>query len=170
MSSTADQPHRPASPLRPHTVRPVRLAELRSALQHRGLPVPQGGPATEELAFTGITIDSRSVEPGDLYIGLPGARRHGASFAAQADAAGAAAMLTDDDGARLAAENAPGLPVLRSADLRALVGPLAAAIYRSQPRGRRGPHAVRRDRDQRQDHHHLLHQFPAGGARDWAAD
>ncbi|MET1154393.1 UDP-N-acetylmuramoyl-L-alanyl-D-glutamate--2,6-diaminopimelate ligase [Arthrobacter sp.] len=135
VSSTADQPHRSASPLRPQTVRPVRLAELRSVLQHSHLPVPEGGPAADELAFTGITIDSRSVEPGDLYIGLPGARRHGAGFAAQADAAGAAAILTDDDGARLAAANAPDLPVLRSADLRALVGPLAAAIYRSQPEG-----------------------------------
>ncbi|UNK47637.1 UDP-N-acetylmuramoyl-L-alanyl-D-glutamate--2,6-diaminopimelate ligase [Arthrobacter sulfonylureivorans] len=108
-------------------------------LQHRGLPVPEGGQATEELAFTGITIDSRSVEPGDLYIGLPGAHRHGAGFAAQAAALGAAAILTDDDGARLAAENAPGLPVLSSADLRALVGPLAAAIYRSQPEGGEAP-------------------------------
>ena len=139
VSSTADQPHRPASPLRPQTVRPVGLAELRSALQHRGLPIPQGGPATEGLAFTGITIDSRSVEPGDLYIGLPGARRHGASFAAQADAAGAAAMLTDDDGARLAAENAPGLPVLRSADLRALVGLWRRRSTAASPRAARPP-------------------------------
>lgn len=133
MSSTAQQPHRSASPLRPETVRPVRLSTLRTVLQHRGLPVPEGGPAAGELAFTGVTIDSRSVESGDLYIGLPGARRHGAEFAAQAAAAGAAAILTDDDGARLASDAAPGLPVLRSGNLRGLVGPLAAAVYNSQP-------------------------------------
>ena len=39
---------------------------------------------------TGISMDSRSVHEGDLYVALPGAKTHGASFAAAAVAAGAA--------------------------------------------------------------------------------
>ena len=49
----------------------------------------------------GITADSRLVEPGDLYVALPGAARHGASFVPDALAAGAVAVLTDEAGRRL---------------------------------------------------------------------
>ncbi|KOU67118.1 UDP-N-acetylmuramoylalanyl-D-glutamate--2,6-diaminopimelate ligase [Streptomyces sp. WM4235] len=77
--------------------------------------------------ITGITHDSRAVRPGDLYAALPGAKAHGADFAAQAAALGAAAVLTDPAGAERAA--ATGLPVLAVADPRARMGELAAAIY-----------------------------------------
>lgn len=35
---------------------------------------------------TGVTIDSRHVCRGDLYVAMPGATTHGASFAAQPSA------------------------------------------------------------------------------------
>ena len=41
-----------------------------------------------DVRVTGVTLDSRAVRPGDLYAALPGARVHGAAFAADA-AAGA---------------------------------------------------------------------------------
>ncbi|MFY9933688.1 MAG: Mur ligase domain-containing protein, partial [Streptosporangiaceae bacterium] len=48
-----------------------------------------------ELGNTsGLTLDSRSVQPGDLYVALPGTRVHGAAFCADAVAAGAVAVLT----------------------------------------------------------------------------
>ena len=50
-------------------------------------------------AITGITLDSRQVRPGDLYVGLHGLHAHGASFAASAVESGAVAVLTDEDGA-----------------------------------------------------------------------
>lgn len=76
---------------------------------------------------TGIALDSRSVEPGDLYVAMPGLRTHGARHAAQAIERGAVAVLTDDEGAALL----PGLaiPVLIRDDPRSIVGPLAAEIY-----------------------------------------
>ncbi len=40
-------------------------------------------PATD-VEVTGITHASGEVRPGDLYAALPGARRHGAEFAADA--------------------------------------------------------------------------------------
>jgi UDP-N-acetylmuramoyl-L-alanyl-D-glutamate--2,6-diaminopimelate ligase len=79
------------------------------------------------VVVTGITHDSRAVRPGDLYAALPGARLHGADFAAQAAGAGAAAVLTDPAGTERAA--AAGLPVLTVTDPRARMGELAAAIY-----------------------------------------
>jgi UDP-N-acetylmuramoyl-L-alanyl-D-glutamate--2,6-diaminopimelate ligase len=75
----------------------------------------------------GITHDSRLVHPGDLYVALPGRRHHGAQFAAQAAAAGAAAVLTDAEGVRLAAPT--GLPLVVVSDPRREMAGVAAAIY-----------------------------------------
>ncbi|MGL5816549.1 MAG: UDP-N-acetylmuramoyl-L-alanyl-D-glutamate--2,6-diaminopimelate ligase [Phycicoccus sp.] len=79
-----------------------------------------------DVELTGVTLDSRAVRPGDLYAALPGARVHGADFAAAAVAAGAAAVLTDPAGARRAVgADAPLLVVDRP---RAVLGALAARI------------------------------------------
>src|SRR5215472_9525726 len=48
--------------------------------------------------LSGVTLDSRAVQPGDLYAALPGTRTHGAAYSDQAAAAGAVAILTDADG------------------------------------------------------------------------
>ena len=81
-----------------------------------------------DLGFlSGLTLDSRSVEPGDLYVALPGARVHGAAFSADAVAAGAVAVLTDPDGRARAV--ASGVPVLVLADPRARLGEIACWVY-----------------------------------------
>ncbi|HEV7935403.1 MAG TPA: UDP-N-acetylmuramoyl-L-alanyl-D-glutamate--2,6-diaminopimelate ligase [Actinomadura sp.] len=79
------------------------------------------------VTVTGITHDSRRVQPGDLYAALPGATVHGAEFAAQAAEAGAVAILTDPGG-RERAEKA-GLPILVTPDPRAVLGAAAAWVY-----------------------------------------
>ncbi|MEU3524419.1 UDP-N-acetylmuramoyl-L-alanyl-D-glutamate--2,6-diaminopimelate ligase [Streptomyces sp. NPDC038707] len=106
-------------PPRPVQVSATPLAELADQL---GTAAPD---AAAEV--TGITHDSRAVRPGDLYAALPGARLHGADFAAQAAGLGAVAVLTDADGAERAA--ATGLPVLVVDDPRGRMGELAARIY-----------------------------------------
>ena len=67
------------------------------------------------------------VGPGDLYVALPGRRHHGAEFLAAAVAAGAAAVLTDPAGARLAAGTS--VPVVVMDDPRQAMAEVAAAIY-----------------------------------------
>ena len=47
---------------------------------------------------TGITHDSRLVQPGDLYIAVPGLTQHGHEFVEQALANGAVAIATDEVG------------------------------------------------------------------------
>src|SRR5215210_7328684 len=101
------------SVLRPRAVRPVSLTDLYAA----------AAPAM----VSGVTHDSRLVRPGDLYVALPGRRQHGAVFAAQAAAGGAAAILTDADGTRLAA--AAGVPLVTVSDPRREMARAAAAIY-----------------------------------------
>ena len=80
-----------------------------------------------EATVTGCTLDSRAVEPGDLYAALPGASAHGADFAAQAVSAGAAAVLTDPAGAGAFA--AYGVPVLVAEDPRAVLGAVARWVH-----------------------------------------
>ncbi|MFT3877272.1 MAG: UDP-N-acetylmuramoyl-L-alanyl-D-glutamate--2,6-diaminopimelate ligase [Propioniciclava sp.] len=91
-----------------------------------GLPLAQLVPGVDGVV-AGVTLDSRGVRPGDLYVGLPGTRAHGASFAAQARAAGAVALLTDAAGAGLAGD--AGLPVIVVGDPRAVMATIAADVY-----------------------------------------
>ena len=76
---------------------------------------------------TGVTADSRKVQPGYLFAALPGAKADGAAFAAQAVAAGAVAVLS--------AEPLTGLdvPVVTSADPRRAYALAAAAFWGAQP-------------------------------------
>lgn len=82
---------------------------------------------TQRAAVTGVSIDSRRVLPGDLYVALPGQATHGARFAAAAVAAGASAILTDAEGAALAA--GAGVPVVTVADPRSELARVAAEVY-----------------------------------------
>lgn len=52
----------------------------------------------------GVTVDSRAVRDGFLFAALPGSVVHGATFIAAALDQGAAAILTDAEGARIAAD------------------------------------------------------------------
>lgn len=123
-----------AQTLRPNSVRPVSLGHLLDTLRDLGAevssrPAAQQSGAVEDVEVTGISMDSRGVCAGDLYVALPGAKVHGAQFAEAALNLGASAILTDAAGAQLLGE-AP-VPVLVTENLREYVGPLAALIYGS---------------------------------------
>ncbi|GAT88667.1 UDP-N-acetylmuramoylalanyl-D-glutamate--2,6-diaminopimelate ligase [Paenarthrobacter nicotinovorans] len=127
-ASNTATPDAGRSAFRPASVAAVPLAAIAGAL---GVTAPDG---SQDLGVTGITLNSRAVEPGDLYMALPGATRHGADFVPQAVEAGAVAVVTDDAGARqLALATEQPVPVLIIAEPRSAVGPLSALIYRSQP-------------------------------------
>lgn len=116
---------------------------LRSAPGPRGTATAQSG--TEALVtaspamtspgtrskVTGVTLDSRSVRPGDLYAALPGARVHGAQFAAQAARSGAHGVLTDPRGVELIGElpEPLDLPILVVDDPRGVLGEVSALVY-----------------------------------------
>jgi UDP-N-acetylmuramoyl-L-alanyl-D-glutamate--2,6-diaminopimelate ligase len=83
--------------------------------------------AEDETLVTGISLSTQRVQPGDLYAALPGAHAHGASFVAEAVAAGAVAVLTDPTGVDLCRK--VSVPVLVVDRPRALLGSLAARVY-----------------------------------------
>lgn len=85
----------------------------------------QSGP--DGLTITDISDDTRHLVKGALYVGLPGTKVDGSSFAAQAVAAGAVAILVKE-GAVL-----PSLPadvaVIEARDVRVAVGEVCARFF-----------------------------------------
>ncbi len=118
---------RSASSMRPEAAQARPLSALASLLGPSSSAVPSPGARVVRGAVTGVTLDSRRVRRGDLYVAVAGASRHGAEFAGAALAAGAAAILTDPEGRDAAA--ATGLPVLVVPDPRAVLGQVASWVY-----------------------------------------
>ena len=74
-----------------------------------------------------MTLDSRQVQPGDLYAALPGERAHGADFSREAVARGAVAILTDPVGRDRAAPY--GVPVFVVASPRERLAEVSCWVY-----------------------------------------
>jgi UDP-N-acetylmuramoyl-L-alanyl-D-glutamate--2,6-diaminopimelate ligase len=113
--------------IRPARQRPKPLSALGSLLGVRLASVGSSFSPNDLGCVTGVTLDSRVVAPGDLYVALPGTRVHGAAFCADAVAAGAVAVLTDPDGRARAA--ATGVPVFVLADPRGKLGEVSCWVY-----------------------------------------
>ena len=105
-------------------VRQGRLSEL--GLTARGGRDPM---------VTGVEIDSRAVLPGMLFAALPGAAQHGALHIASALQKGAAAILTDAEGAAIAAGVLAASPaaLVLAEDARATLAGAAALWFGAQP-------------------------------------
>ena len=119
-----------ATTLRPTGLPGVGWAHLLDAVGLTAGPIAQA--VAGELVITGITADSRLVQPGDLYVAAPGSTVHGADFAAEAVARGAVAILTDgagEDRALGAVSSSDTAPVLIVEHPRDLVPALADRIY-----------------------------------------
>ena len=102
-----------------------QLGERSGSLEQ---PVPDPAVA-RAVVLTGLTMSSRTVQPGDLYVAPAGATTHGARFAADAVRSGAVAVLTDPDGAQLCQETGVDVPVVVVPKPRSVVGDLAALLY-----------------------------------------
>ena len=119
----------PATPdtaaLRPSDPSPQDLSALLDAAPGLTAQGPVGG-----VVVTGCTHDSRAVRAGDLYAALPGAHAHGATYADEAVAAGAVAVLTDPVGAtQVASLPGPAVPMLVAAVPRSVLGQVASRVH-----------------------------------------
>lgn len=117
--TTASAPLPPV--LRPENPPHRPLAEL---AERFGLDVHG---AVDGVMVRGITLATADLRAGEVFVGIHGARRHGAEFAAAAAAQGAVAILTDVAGAEIA--RASGLPILVTTDPRAVLGEVSAWLY-----------------------------------------
>jgi UDP-N-acetylmuramoyl-tripeptide--D-alanyl-D-alanine ligase len=88
-----------------------------------------GRPAGQAFAATGVSIDTRTLEPGDLFVALAGVR-DGHEFVGQALAKGAAGVL--------AARPVEGPAVMVSGEVLAALEALGRAARDRAPQARRG--------------------------------
>ena len=95
------------------------VAALTLADVARALQVEAPG---SEVALSSVSIDSRTLLPGALFVAVAGPRFDGHEFLAQAQQRGAAAALVHRDA------DAAGLPVLRVADTTRALADLATAV------------------------------------------
>ena len=106
---------------RPATLAHQKLIDLAALIQAETV----AGPHTK---VSGLTLASKSVHAGDLFVAAAGQAAHGIQFLDAAIDAGARAVLTDPVGAQQVPE---GFPMLVVPDPRAVVAMVAAAIYDS---------------------------------------
>ena len=94
-------------------------------------------PVSDQTEITSLTWDSRNVEPGALYVALPGERVDGHACAASAVAAGAACVLAQHALDQASADQiaAAGAAVIQVPDTQAAVTALARA-WRDRLEGR----------------------------------
>ncbi len=106
---------------------------MQKTLDELGLRVQRGDPRTPVGM---ITLDSREVKPGALFAALPGTRVHGAEFIQFALRMQASAVLTDREGAALAAEELAAhteVALVVAEDAREALARAAALFFAAQP-------------------------------------
>ena len=84
--------------------------------------------ASENPNIHGITLNSKDVRSGDLFVALQGANAHGISYLSGAMSSGASAVLTDYAGFEIAGGRS-SLPILVTRDVRGALGPLSSWFY-----------------------------------------
>ncbi len=114
---------------------PEQQMQLSTLLkQSEGITLIAGG---DEVAVSGIVLDSRQVRPGDLFAVLAPALAGGADkrrdYGAQAVEKGAIALLAGEDIAAEMAQKWPHICVLSAADDRAALAALVAGFYQDIP-------------------------------------
>lgn len=94
---------------------PITLAAVAANL---GLPTPDAG----DTVIAGVSDDSRTVRPGELYLAFPGRHAHGLDFEDEARGRGAVALLSDRPGSLL--------PTIVVDEPRAHAGAVSAFVHR----------------------------------------
>ncbi len=82
-----------------------------------------------ETVISGVELDSRLVQPGDLFAAMPGHQAHGIAFAADALARGARAILTDEAGLERLPASTPAAIIVP--DPRSWLGRVCSRVYGS---------------------------------------
>lgn len=97
----------------------MRVAEAAKVLE--------AASSGDDIAFSGVSIDSRTARRGDLFVAIRGERFDGHKFIGDAAHAGAAAAMVTAGGAKLEDQGlSETFPLIRVKDTRRALGRLAA--------------------------------------------
>ncbi|TCD15247.1 UDP-N-acetylmuramoyl-L-alanyl-D-glutamate--2,6-diaminopimelate ligase [Oricola cellulosilytica] len=101
----------------------MRLQDLEELAIANAYQLPRG------LEFCGVTADSRNVAKGDVFVALAGSKTDGARYAADAETAGAVAVLCGEN----AEMGTITIPIVRLRDPRRALALMAARLHAPQP-------------------------------------
>ncbi len=122
--------------IRPHII-PLALDKALAGVEGWALWNAPDAHTTVENTFmplvTGVSVDTGDMEENWIFVGVPGARRHGASLASTARERGASVIVTDKEGAPLAED--AGLPIVTVDDPRQAAGVIASNLYGTAEEG-----------------------------------
>src|SRR5512135_3350865 len=85
-------------------------------------------PRFAGVGLGGVSADSRKVQPGDLFVAVPGTKSDGLSFVPQAIAARAAAVMAEKP-----TDVPPPVAFIQVANTRRALALVAAAFFARQP-------------------------------------
>ncbi|MDG1944793.1 MAG: UDP-N-acetylmuramoyl-L-alanyl-D-glutamate--2,6-diaminopimelate ligase [Halioglobus sp.] len=113
------------------------MAVARADVPAMSLPELLGSsnPSYAETVISGMQLDSRKIQPGDVFLAMPGEIYDGRQFIEQAVANGAAAVVAQAPVAGFV--DAIAVPLVELPELRFDAGQLAARFYRNPSHGMR---------------------------------
>ncbi|MEF9874110.1 MAG: Mur ligase domain-containing protein, partial [Glutamicibacter sp.] len=76
----------------------------------------------------GVSLNPQIVQSGDVFLGISGAKRHGAEFVETAIGNGAVALITDTAGLEFLSDDL-SIPVAVVADVRKSAAVIAQSVY-----------------------------------------
>ena len=98
----------------------MKLSELIRNIQYTQIVLPK-----EEVEITGVNIDSRKVEAGDMFIAVRGTQADGHQFIPAAEEKGAVAIVCETMPEQLHPEKA----YIKIANAQSVTGQLATTFY-----------------------------------------
>ncbi len=98
------------------------------SLQDNAVNLPAMSHLSNNVGVSGLALDSRKVQPGDLFFAMPGTQTSGGRFIQQAIENGASAVVIDADAA-LDTRSPYRVPVLRVEKLKAKAGDITARFF-----------------------------------------
>ena len=105
-------------------IRPTMLERVEIDALARELGLERQGPSQ---AVSGVAVHTDLVAPGDLFVAMAGATRHGAELFAQARASGAVAVMTDPEGYATLQDST--VPAIICPSPREKLGLVSARVY-----------------------------------------
>jgi UDP-N-acetylmuramoyl-L-alanyl-D-glutamate--2,6-diaminopimelate ligase len=108
----------------------VQLMNIEELLSSLRAVHPTCDPALSAMHLTGLSADSRSVRPGDLFVAVTGAKEDGLRFVDQALASGAVAVMAQRSPPR---PLPPGVGLIQVDNVRRAVALAAACFFPQTP-------------------------------------
>jgi UDP-N-acetylmuramoyl-L-alanyl-D-glutamate--2,6-diaminopimelate ligase len=102
---------------------PPRVSLDSLVAETEGAVIVHGDPA---VSVGGVTQDTRRLQPGDLFVAIPGLQQNGSAFIGQAIALGAAAIAAEQHNAGGAGDS---VPLILVPNARRALADLSAAFY-----------------------------------------